>query len=67
MIAFLGGSEVEHLVGLWGYATMQQCTLSPDIVCVSASWTEQLCSVVPHLLGYAAGSWPRQWTSLTLD
>lgn len=43
MMAFLAGSEVEHLVGLRGYATVQKCTLSPDIVCVSASWTEQLC------------------------
>lgn len=49
MMAFLGGSEVEHLVGLRGYATVQKCTLSPDIVCVSASWTEQLCAAMPHL------------------
>lgn len=67
MMAILGVSKEEHLVGLWGYALVQKHILSPEIVCVSASWTEQLCSVMPHRPWYAAGSWTRQWTSLTLD
>lgn len=67
MMEFLGGSKEEHLVSLWGYAIMQKHTLSPDIVCVSASWTKQLCSVMPHFPWYAAGFWLKQRTSLTLD